>query len=131
MITRLGALVKQHREAKGLSQGDLGKMVGVERSYIGHIESGRTKTPSREVLTGLAQTLDVSMPQVLAAAGYLPANKEEENKLPDFHWYINRRFQNDKQVRDTLIQVFEAIESVRREVGQQPRREEERRANGE
>ena len=52
-------------------------MVGVQRSYIGHIERGRTETPSREVLIGLAEALETPVEDLLSAAGYMPAPPEE------------------------------------------------------
>jgi SOS-response transcriptional repressor LexA len=70
-MTALGQRVKALRKARHLSQGELADAVGVERSYIAMIETGRTKNPSRDVLTGLARALEVPIEDLLIAAGYL------------------------------------------------------------
>jgi transcriptional regulator with XRE-family HTH domain len=67
----LGSRIRQLRLEKGYSQGDLAKMVGVERSYISHIESGKTDMPTKMVLVSLANALDTTMEDLLTAAGYL------------------------------------------------------------
>lgn len=71
----LARLVRQLRMDHGLSQKEVADRVGVERSYIGHIETGRTALPSRDVLIALARVLETTENELLAAAGYLPQHK--------------------------------------------------------
>ena len=53
------------REAKGLSQTDLAKKVGVAQSYIAMLESGDKKNPSLAILKRLARALDVDAGRLL------------------------------------------------------------------
>jgi len=49
------------REAKGISQATLEERIGKEANYITRIETGRIDTPPFEVLTRIADELDVSL----------------------------------------------------------------------
>ena len=49
------------REAKGVSQATLEERIGKEANYITRIETGRIDTPPFEVLTRIADELDVSL----------------------------------------------------------------------
>lgn len=60
-----GSLVKSSRERLGLSQGELGRLVGVQRPQISKIESGE-KDPSFEVACRLAAVLDIDLRSVAA-----------------------------------------------------------------
>jgi len=67
LANRIRQLRKQHSK---MSQEELAGLVGVERSYIGHIETGRAKTPSQEVIRSLATALGASEAELLKLAGY-------------------------------------------------------------
>ncbi len=73
----LGQRVKQLRKQHRLTQEELAEKIDVERSYIGHIERGRTLTPSREVLIALAEALETPVEDLLVAAGYIPTPPKE------------------------------------------------------
>jgi transcriptional regulator with XRE-family HTH domain len=49
------------REAEGLTQPKLSEMIGAGPQYVGHVETGRIKTPSWERMKKLAKALNVSM----------------------------------------------------------------------
>jgi transcriptional regulator with XRE-family HTH domain len=49
------------REAQGLTQPKLSEMIGAGPQYVGHVETGRIKTPSWERMKKLAKALNVSM----------------------------------------------------------------------
>jgi transcriptional regulator with XRE-family HTH domain len=49
------------REAKGLSQVELSEIIGVGQQYIGHVETGRIKTPPLKKMKKLANALGVSV----------------------------------------------------------------------
>lgn len=67
----LGRLVKQRREALGMSQEDLAKAAGVDRSYISQIENDKIDSPSKAVLFALARELELPLREVIEAA-FLP-----------------------------------------------------------
>lgn len=55
----VGKLIKDARIAKGLTQEELGKVVGVQKSAIAKYENGRVVNIKRSTLQRLAQTLDL------------------------------------------------------------------------
>ncbi len=61
---RLGVMVKQLRQKRGLTQEGLAKKVKVHRVYIAQIEA-RTKTPSLGMLERLAKALKVKVAELL------------------------------------------------------------------
>ena len=74
----LGALLRQWRDQRGLSQLDLALDMGVSQRHLSFIESGRS-APSRALVVGLAQALDVPLRDrnaLLLAAGYAPIYPE-------------------------------------------------------
>lgn len=55
----LGKLIRDARLAKGLTQEELGKLVGVQKSAIAKYENGRVVNIKRSTLQGLAKALDL------------------------------------------------------------------------
>ena len=64
-LRRLGKMLRELREAKGLSQTDLAKKVRVAQSYIAMLESGAKKNPSLAILKRLVKALGVSVTELL------------------------------------------------------------------
>ena len=56
----IGARIRQLREQRGLSQGDIEQSAGLLRCYISRVENGRT-VPSLETLERFAAALDVPL----------------------------------------------------------------------
>jgi transcriptional regulator with XRE-family HTH domain len=74
----LGDLLRAWRARRGCSQLDLSLDIGVSQRHISFIESGRS-APSRAMLLGIAQALDVPLRDrnaLLLAAGFAPAYAE-------------------------------------------------------
>jgi repressor LexA len=55
----VGSLIKEARLAKGLTQEELGKLVGVQKSAIAKYENGRVVNIKRSTLQKLATALDL------------------------------------------------------------------------
>ena len=55
----IGQMIKDARLSKGLTQEELGKLVGVQKSAIAKYESGRVVNIKRSTLQGLARALDL------------------------------------------------------------------------
>lgn len=72
----LGQRVHQLRKQRGYSQDELADMVGIQRSYIGHIERG-SREPSRDIIVALARALETTPEDLLSAAGYIAKSGEE------------------------------------------------------
>lgn len=58
-MNNIGKLIKDARLAKGLTQEELGNLVGVQKSAIAKYENGRVVNIKRSTLQGLAKALDL------------------------------------------------------------------------
>jgi transcriptional regulator with XRE-family HTH domain len=67
----VGERLRQIREHKNLSQGDIEHKTGLLRCYISRVENGHT-VPSIETLEKLAKALEISMGQLFAGDGKEP-----------------------------------------------------------
>lgn len=58
-MNNIGKMIKDARIAKGLTQEELGNLVGVQKSAIAKYENGRVVNIKRSTLQGLANALDL------------------------------------------------------------------------
>ncbi len=83
--TGIGALLREWREARRLSQLALSLEAGVSARHISFIETGRSR-PSRDMVTRLAEVMDIPLRErnaLLVAAGYAPVYPETRlDELP-------------------------------------------------
>lgn len=73
-MPNLGQMIKDKREAAGLSQKKLGTACGLSDSEIMKIENGQRKTPSWRNLCRIAQALEFHPFEILLEAGYITEN---------------------------------------------------------
>jgi transcriptional regulator with XRE-family HTH domain len=101
MTQDLGALFRKQlaslRDSKGLSQVELSEKIGAGQQYIGHLETGRIKTPPLKKLKRLANALNVSVgdlffieglddsPEVLRSRIHTLAATHDVNQLRQFY----------------------------------------------
>jgi transcriptional regulator with XRE-family HTH domain len=57
---KLAEVVKRYREARGLSQEELGRRIGISKAAISSIEIGRTKSLKGPTLAGLCREFGIS-----------------------------------------------------------------------
>lgn len=76
----IGDLIKKARLEKGLTQEELGKIVGVQKSAIAKYENGRVVNIKRSTLHGLAQALDIKPSSLI---GETNADKKEKSTAAD------------------------------------------------
>lgn len=57
-----GARVRERRQQKGLTQGDLAERLGISRTYLSQIEGGRAQNLSYRLATALAAELQIETP---------------------------------------------------------------------
>ena len=69
-MTSIGTLVKNLREAHGLTQGQLATYAGVGRPWLSRVEIDDIDRPDPDMLRRLAPVLEVPAENLLAAAGY-------------------------------------------------------------
>jgi XRE family transcriptional regulator, master regulator for biofilm formation len=65
MSDLVGEALKRYREERGMTINELSHLAGISKSYISSIERGLQKNPSIKVLQKLADTLDISLSQLL------------------------------------------------------------------
>lgn len=68
----IGQKIKEARNLKGLTQSELGDMVGVQKSAIAKYESGRVVNIKRSTLQKIASALDIRPSELI----FEPAPKE-------------------------------------------------------
>ncbi|GGL06046.1 helix-turn-helix domain-containing protein [Nocardia jinanensis] len=84
-LSRIGALLREWRQRRRLSQLDLALAAGTSARHLSYVETGRS-APSRDMVLRLSHTLDVPLRErntLLVAAGYAPAY--QESSLDDDH----------------------------------------------
>jgi transcriptional regulator with XRE-family HTH domain len=69
MERTLGSYIKEKRNEKKLSLRALGELVGISASYISRLEDDMFH-PSAEVITRLAENLDIDVKELLRLEGY-------------------------------------------------------------
>ena len=84
-VAHLGALLREWRAARRLSQMDLALDAGLSTRHLSCIETGKAQ-PSREILVRIADTLEMSLRErnaLLVAAGYAPRYTESALANPE------------------------------------------------
>lgn len=61
---KLGENLKKIRTKKNITQTELAKTLGVDKSFVSNIENGKTN-PTLSTITNLAQALNVSANELL------------------------------------------------------------------
>jgi transcriptional regulator with XRE-family HTH domain len=80
----IGALLRQWRSQRALSQLDLAVEAGISARHLSFVETGRAQ-PSREMVLLLSRTLDVPLRdrnELLVAAGYAPLYRQTDLAAP-------------------------------------------------
>ena len=57
---KLGKNLKRIRTAKGISQGEVGRILGVDKGFVSNIENGKTN-PTLATISKLAKALGASV----------------------------------------------------------------------
>lgn len=68
--TELGKLVSEAREKLGISQRELARRSNMDCAEVSRIEAGKRLKPNILYLKGIAETLDLSMVDLMKLAGY-------------------------------------------------------------
>jgi transcriptional regulator with XRE-family HTH domain len=79
----IGAKIKTARIAKGLTQEELGKLVGVQKSAIAKYENGRVVNIKRSTLQGLANALGLKGSDLISDIGDADTKKEKSTAAYD------------------------------------------------
>lgn len=104
----IGKLIKDARIAKGLTQEELGKLVGVQKSAIAKYENGRVVNIKRSTLQGLAKALDLkgsdliieSDPQEAATLSAMVLSDSDLHEVVELYLSLN---DEDKKTSKELL----------------------------
>lgn len=112
LISNVGQLIKEKREARGLSQKKLGDACGVSDSEIHKIENGTRQNPNWMTLCSIAKALGFHPFEIMLNAGYItegdihPALKLQrldqlsESQLQDVQRYIDFTLQQGQNAAE-------------------------------
>jgi transcriptional regulator with XRE-family HTH domain len=101
----LGKAIKEAREAKGISQRQLGKDSGVNYSTISRMERGEFAAPDPVSLQKLARTLSVDVEDFYALAGYLLPEG-----LPGLVPYMRAKYDLPDEAAEDLERYFARLQ---------------------
>jgi transcriptional regulator with XRE-family HTH domain len=105
----IGDKLKELRETKNLSQGDIEKRTGLLRCYISRVENGHT-VPSVDTLEKMARALEIPMyrlftddehvkkPNIPISNAEPARNKKQEAKLRPFVKALSRLTNKDQRL---------------------------------
>jgi transcriptional regulator with XRE-family HTH domain len=99
----LGELVREHREGQGMSQGALGKRIGLSRASVANIESGRQRIPLHH-LYRMAEALGVNAHTLLPNLDGLPSPNVERS--------INSAMELNAREHAEVAKVLGAIDTA-------------------
>src|ERR1700674_5656776 len=87
----VGERLRELREQKKLSQGDIEERTGLLRCYVSRVENGHT-VPAVETLEKMARALDMQLYQVLYDGPEAPAQPPRgNNREGDSTWRSERK----------------------------------------
>jgi transcriptional regulator with XRE-family HTH domain len=69
-LEQLGYAIRKAREAKNMSQQELGRRLGLSAAAVSLLETGRTKFPKVSRLVQIAEILEIPSTDLLAEAGF-------------------------------------------------------------
>ena len=104
----IGQKIKQARIAKGLTQEELGNLVGLQKSAIAKYENGRVVNIKRSTLQKLAQALDLRGSDLIIEADPKEAAELSARVLMDVELmgaledYYTLTEENKKIIRDLI-----------------------------
>ena len=109
----IGQKIKQARIAKGLTQEELGNLVGLQKSAIAKYENGRVVNIKRSTLQKLAQALDLRGSDLIIEADPKEAAELSARVLMDcelmesIEQYYTLSSEKQKMIRDLIRSMSE------------------------
>jgi transcriptional regulator with XRE-family HTH domain len=65
----IGDVVKQLREARGWTQAELARRLGLDQSQVNRLESGKSRNPTQKTLEALARAFELPLPAFMTLIG--------------------------------------------------------------
>ena len=97
--------LKQLRQERGWSQGQLAKKIGGDPQRIAKYEQGINRPPS-EMMIKLAQIFEVSLDYLMLGKDDAPLGKVKDEKLVKQINHLNELSEKDQEVVAVLLESF-------------------------
>jgi HTH-type transcriptional regulator, competence development regulator len=107
-----GERVKELRKARGVSQRELARRVGIDFTYLSKIENDRMEPPSEVTIRRIAEALDASADDLLVWADRFPSDLADDLKDSETIGALRRSLAGD----------FDSFEDVKRALSKRARR---------
>ncbi len=107
----IGELIKRARIDSGLTQEELGKLVGVQKSAIAKYENGRVVNIKRSTLQKLAEALNLRGSDLIEDKKEQPAGTGELS--PKRKAFIEKVMQMSDEEVDRLEQILSLVEGTK------------------
>lgn len=107
----LGNIIKKARLEKGMTQEELGKMVGVQKSAIAKYENGRIVNIKRSTLQKIASALNIRPSELIFEGSPVEAADLHVKILTDIELmeaikvYYNLSSEKQKMIRDLITNL--------------------------
>jgi transcriptional regulator with XRE-family HTH domain len=99
----LGPYITAMRDAKGMTQKELGDAIGLSRQRVTQLEGGRKPWPAPDVFNGLSRALEIPVQEFLRRGG---VSIPEADATETLAWVIS---QLDDDGREQLADLGRAI----------------------
>ena len=109
----IGQIIKEARKAKGLTQEELGKRVGVQKSAIAKYENGKVVNIKRSTLQKLADALDLRGSDLIIETNPKEAAELhakvllDSNLMESLELYYTLTEEKQRMVRDLIRSLAE------------------------
>lgn len=96
MNVKIGKVIKEKRKSLGFTQEQLAEEVGINPSFIGQIERGKT-SPGIDTLTRLTQILSIDANQ------YFYDDADQQTEYREFYLMFNRLSPNMRELAQVIL----------------------------
>lgn len=101
---QLGRLIKQHRQAKGLTLRAAADQMGYDHSYLSRLERGDFDAPRPQQLKAIARVLAIPIEDLYALAGY-----SVPDRLPGLAPYLRAKYDLPEEMVERLDEYFQML----------------------
>ena len=102
-----GEWLREQRHKNNITMAGLAARVGVSAAYIGQLENGIQRAPSRPVVESIGRALGVPLGVAYLAAGYAPPRQDEHSELAIKLLHLFEELPEDLQL--VLIDIVESL----------------------
>jgi transcriptional regulator with XRE-family HTH domain len=108
----IGGVLRQAREVRQLSAGDVARAAGISAAYLNRLENDAVKKPSPHVLHELSETLNVPYNDLLRVSGYPLPHEPDRNPAQTIGSALFADLTEDE--RDELVEYLAWYRARRR-----------------